>query len=195
MLVRYPPHSVGLGPGAAVSLPGAPAGGHGELGFPAVDSAGRSVGAGWRNRPALPVLGLCQREGAPLAMCGLHRACRARRRSRYRETTPPWFPPSWPRSRVCRFRPWIRTRPSDSAEARAGHPLHPMIAGNATGHKQGRYYSDRRSDRRFLRIGHSRPPGETAKAVLSRSSPPPERAQPHSLAGASGSGGGCAPVV
>ena len=39
---------------------------------------------------------------------------------------------------------------------RAGHPLHPMIAGHATGQKQGRYYSDRRSDRRRLRMGHSR---------------------------------------
>ena len=59
---------------------------------------------------------------------------------------------------------------------RAGHPLHPMIAGHATGQKQGRYYSDRRSDRRRLRMGPSRAPGGAAKAALSRSSPPPEKA-------------------
>ena len=36
--------------GAAVACPGAPAGGHGELLFPTVDAAGRSVGVGWRRR-------------------------------------------------------------------------------------------------------------------------------------------------
>ena len=60
-----------------MSLPGAPASDHGELGFTAVDSAGRSVGAGWRNRPALPVLGLCQREGVPLGRVS-SAACRVR---------------------------------------------------------------------------------------------------------------------
>ena len=53
VLVRYPPRAVGLAAGAAVGLLGAPAGGHGELLFPAVDSAGRSVGVGWRNRPCV----------------------------------------------------------------------------------------------------------------------------------------------
>ena len=44
--------------------------------------------------------------GPPIA--GLHG--RARRRSRYRETAPPWFQLPWPRSRACRFLPWIRAR-------------------------------------------------------------------------------------
>ena len=51
----------------------------------------------------------------------------------------------------------------------AGHPLHPMIAGHATGQKQGRYYSDRRSDRRRLRMDHSRAPrrgGESRPLAL-----------------------------
>ena len=56
-----------------------------------------------------------------------------------------------------------------------------MIAGHATGQKQGRYYSDRRSDHRRLRMGHSRAPGGVVKAVLS-SSPPPERPQILSVA-------------
>ena len=51
-----------------------------------------------------------ERSPAPLAVCGPHTACRARRRSRCRETTPTWFPPPWPRSRACRLRPWIRVR-------------------------------------------------------------------------------------
>ena len=81
----------------------------------------------------------------------------------------------------------LGTPPAMSPSPRAGHPLHPMTAGHATGHKQGRNYSDRRSDLRRLRMSHSRPPGGAAKAVLSPSSPPPERLRPHSLAGAPGS--------
>ena len=46
VLVRYPPRAVRLAASAAVDLPCAPAGGHSELVFPAVDSVGRSVGAG-----------------------------------------------------------------------------------------------------------------------------------------------------
>ena len=65
VLVRYPPRATGLTAGAAVGLPGAAAGGHGELVFPAVDSAGRSVGAAGVIAPALPVSELRQREGAP----------------------------------------------------------------------------------------------------------------------------------
>ena len=56
---------------------------------------------------------------APLAVFEPHRAGqpdRGRRRSRCRETTPPWFPPPWPRSRACCFQPWIRARPGDAAE-------------------------------------------------------------------------------
>ena len=47
---------------------------------------------------------------AGAAVCGSHTAFRARRRSRYREITPPWFRPPWPRSRACRYRRWIRVR-------------------------------------------------------------------------------------
>ena len=130
---------------------------------------------------------------ATLAACGPHTACRARRRSHHRETTPPWFLPRWPRSRACRFQPWIRARAGDSAELR--HPFHAMIAGHVTGEKQRRDYRDRRPDRRRLRMGQSRPPGGAVRAVLSLSSPPPQRPRPHSLAGAPGSRGGSAPVV
>ena len=63
--------------------------------------------------PALPVSGLCQRKGTPLGR-GSSVACRVRARRRFRcgETTPPWFPPPWLRSRVCRFwsRTWSRPR-------------------------------------------------------------------------------------
>ncbi len=64
----------------------------------------------------------------------------------------------------------------------AGHPLHPMTAGHATDPKQGRDYRYRRPDRHCLRIGYSRSPGGAARAVLSLSSPPPQRPRPHSLA-------------
>ena len=70
--VRYPPRTAGLALGAAVCLPGAPAGGHGELVFPAVDSAGRSVGAGRRNRPCVTRLGIAPARGRP-AWAGLQR--------------------------------------------------------------------------------------------------------------------------
>ena len=60
-------------------------------------------------------------DGSPtrLAANGPHiagRPGRARHRSRYRETAPPWFQLPWPRSRACRFQPWIRARPGDAAE-------------------------------------------------------------------------------
>ena len=93
-----------------MGLPGAPAGGHGELVFPTVDSGGgRSVGAGRGNRPYVAGVAIAPAQGhhawtgspAPLAVCGPHTACRARRRSRYRETAPPWFQLPWPRSRAC----------------------------------------------------------------------------------------------
>ena len=64
-LVRYPPRAAGLAAGAAVCLLGAPAGGHGELVFPAVDSAGRSVGVGWRNRPCVAGIGIVPAGGHP----------------------------------------------------------------------------------------------------------------------------------
>ena len=111
--VRYPPRAVGLAAGVAVGLPGRRRRGHGELVYLAVDSAGRFVGAGRRNRPLRCRYWDCASARAPrldgspaaLAVCGPHTGCRARRRSRCRETTPPLFPPPWPRSRACRFRP------------------------------------------------------------------------------------------
>ena len=72
VLVRYPPRGVGMAAGAAVGLPGAPAGGHGELLFPAVDSAGRSVGAGRRNRLCVAGIGIVPARGHP-AWRGLQR--------------------------------------------------------------------------------------------------------------------------
>ena len=72
VLVRYPPRGVGMAAGAAVGLPGAPAGGHGELLFPTVDAAGRSVGAGRRNRPCVTRLGIAPARGRP-AWAGLQR--------------------------------------------------------------------------------------------------------------------------
>ena len=65
VLVRYPPRAAGLAAGAAVGLPGAPAGGRGELVFPAVDSGGRSVGAGRCNRPCVACIGIAPARGHP----------------------------------------------------------------------------------------------------------------------------------
>ena len=72
VLVRYSPRAVGLAAGAAVGLPGAPAGGHGELVFPAVDSGGRSVGAGRCNRPCVAGVAIAPARGHP-AWTGLQR--------------------------------------------------------------------------------------------------------------------------
>ena len=55
-----------------MGLLGAPAGGHGELVFPAVDSAGRSVGAGRRNRPCVAGVGIAPARGHA-ARTGLQR--------------------------------------------------------------------------------------------------------------------------
>ena len=73
VLVRYPPRAVGLAAGAAVGLPGAPAGGRGELVFPAVDSGGRSVGAGRCNRPCVIGFGIAPARGHPAWMGFQHR--------------------------------------------------------------------------------------------------------------------------
>ena len=72
VLVRYPPRAVGLAAGAAVGLPGAPAGGRGELVFPAVDSGGRSVGAGRCNRPYVAGVAIAPARGHA-ARTGLQR--------------------------------------------------------------------------------------------------------------------------
>ena len=203
VLVRYPPRAAVLAAGAAVGLPGAPAGGHGELLFPTVDAAGRSVGAGRRNRPCVAVLGLRQREGAPLGRVS-SAACRARTAYSLSSEAPiplpgnnPVMVPAAVAAIPCLPLPAVDpcTLPATPPSPRPGHPLHPMTAGHATGPKQGRDYRYRRPDRRRLRIGYSRLPGGAAKAVLSPSSPPPERPWAHSLRGVPGSRGGCAPVV
>ena len=49
--------------GAVVGLPGAPAGGHGELVFPTVDSGGRSVGVGRGNRPYVAGVAIAPAQG------------------------------------------------------------------------------------------------------------------------------------
>ena len=56
-----------------MGLPGAPAGGHGELVFPAVDSGGRSVGAGRGNRPCVIGFGIAPARGHPAWMGFQHR--------------------------------------------------------------------------------------------------------------------------
>ena len=71
-LVQHPPRTAGLALGAAVGLPGVLAGGHGELVFPAVDSGGRSVGAGRRNRPCVAGIGIVPARGHA-AWTGLQR--------------------------------------------------------------------------------------------------------------------------
>ena len=157
--------------------------------------------------PALPVLGLCQREGTPLGRVS-DAACRKRAaysRSAWSSEAPiplpgnsPAMVPAAVAAIPCLLLPAVDlgTPPRRCRRALcAGHPLHPMTAGHATDPKQGRDCRYRRPDRHCLRIGYSRSPGGAAKAVLSPSSPPPERPRPHSLAGAPGSGGGSAPVV
>ena len=192
-----------LAAGAAVGLPGAPAGGHGELLFPTVDAAADlSVRVGVI-APALLVSGLRQREGAPLGRVS-SAACRARTAYSLSSEAPiplpgnnPVMVPAAVAAIPCLPLPAVDpcTLPATPPSPRPGHPLHPMTAGHATGPKQGRDYRYRRPDRRRLRIGYSRLPGGAAKAVLSPSSPPPERPWAHSLRGVPGSRGGCAPVV
>ena len=70
--VRYPPRIVGLAPDAAVSLLGAAADGYDGLIFPAVDSAGRSVGAGRRNCACVADIGIAPARGHA-ARAGLQR--------------------------------------------------------------------------------------------------------------------------
>ena len=156
--------------------------------------AGTPSSASGPDRPLAQALAL----GDVLEPDGLERLVRARTVEAIAAVSTPGrrdagsIPATRRRSGGRRRRGLARAMPSSP---RAGHPLHPMIAGHATGQKQGRYYSDRRSDRRRLRMGHSRAPCGMVKAVLWPSSPPPERPQPHSLRGAPRSRGGCAAVV
>ena len=206
VLVRYSPRAVGLAAAAAVGLPGAPAGGRGELVFPAVDSGGRSVGAGRCNRPCVIGVAIAPAQGHH-AWTGLQRRlpCAGRTQLVERGADPATGKQPRHGSSYRGRDPVLAASgcgpgpppppPAMSPSPRAVHPLHPMIAGHVTGEKQRRDYRDRRPDRRRLRMGQSRAPGGAARAVLSPSFPPPERPRPHSLAGAPGSGGGSAPVV
>ena len=153
--------------------------------------------------PALLVSGLRQREGGPLGRVS-SAACRARTAYSLSSEAPiplpgnnPVMVPAAVAAIPCLPLPAVDpcTLPATPPSPRPGHPLHPMTAGHATDPKQGRDYRYRRPDRRRLRIGYSRLPGGAAKAVLSPSSPPPERPWAHSLRGVPGSRGGCAPVV
>ena len=132
VLVRYPPRAVGLAAGAAVGLPGAPAGGHGELLFPAVDSAERSVGAGRRNRPCVIGFGIAPARGHPAWMGFQHRLpCAGRIQPVERGADPaagkqpPRFPPPWPRSRVAASGRRYMHAPAMPPSPRVSHPLHP----------------------------------------------------------------------
>ena len=204
--VRYPPRAVGLAAGAAVGLPGAPAGGRGELVLLAVDSGGLSVGAGRGNRPCVACIGIAPAGGHP-AWTGLRRGLpqtgrikpvglversadpatgkKPRHGSSYRSRDPGLAASGCGPGHA----------PGDVAEPSRRPSASPHDRRSRNRPEQGRDYRDRRPDRRRLRMGQSRSPGGAAKAVLSPSSPPPERPRPHSLAGAPGSRGGSAPVV
>ena len=161
VLVRYPPRAIGMSAGAAVGLPGAPAGGHGELVFPTVDSGGRSVGAGRDNRPYVAVLRLRQRKGTTLGPVSSAACCVRATHSLSSEApiplpgNSPAMVPATVATIPCLPLPAVDlgTPPAMSPSPRAVHPLHPMTAGHATGPKQGRDYRYRRPSRRRLRMG------------------------------------------
>ena len=188
VLVRYPPRAAGLAAGAAVGLPGAPAGGHGELLFPAVDSAGRSVGAGRRNRPCVAGIGIVPARGHP-AWRGLQRRLPCAGRTQLVERGADPAAGKQPRhgSRHRGRDPELAAVGRGSEHA-SGESVEPPRRPSASPH------DCRSCSRPETAPRLQRSSGGAAKAVLSRSFPPPERAHSHSLAGASGSGGGCAPV-
>ena len=133
VLVRYPPRAIGMAAGAAVGLPGAPVGGHGGLIFPAVDTVGRSVGAGRRNRPCVAGIGIVPARGHP-AWRGLQRRLPCAGRIQLVERGADPAAGKQPRHD---FRHRSRDpglaasnrgsehAPGDTAEPRPGHPLHP----------------------------------------------------------------------
>ena len=144
VLVRYPPRAVGLAAGAAVGLPGALAGGHGALVFPAVDSVGRSVGAGRRNRARVSGTGIAPARGHP-AWTGLQRHLPCTGRIQLVERGADLGAGKQPGhgSRHRGRDPGLAVSgrgsehaPCDSAEPRADHPIHPMTAGHATGQRK-----------------------------------------------------------
>ena len=195
VLVRYPPRAVGLTAGAAVGLPGAAAVGHGELLFLAVDSGGRSAGPGRRNRPRVAGIVIVPAQGRP-AWTGIQRRLPYAGRLQLVERDADPAVGKQP----CHG---SRHRGRNPGLAASGDAAEPPRRPSASHHDRRtcrqpetrRDYRDRRPDRRRLRMGHSRPPGGAVKAVLSPSSPPPERPQPHSLRGAPGSRGGAWSVI
>ena len=203
VLVRHPPRAAGMAAGAAVGLPGAPAGGHGELVFPTVDSGGRSVGAGRGNRPCVAGIAIAPARGHH-AWTGLQRRL------------------------LCAGHTQLVERGADPATGK--QPRHgssyrgcdPVLAasGCGPGHlpddvaEPARRPSASPHDRRTcnrpetgtrLSLSPSwSPPSSNGLIETSRrggesrsspSPPPPERPRPHSLRRAPGSRGGCAPVV
>ena len=122
-------------------LTGAPAGGHGEH-IPGSRFRRPICRCGRRNRPCVAGIGIVPAEGTPLTPA----ACRVRAAYSLSSEAPiplPGNDPAMvratvPRSGACR-RGSVYA-PGDTAEPRPGHPLHPMIAGHATGQKQGRDY-------------------------------------------------------
>ena len=186
VLVRYPPHTVGLASGTALGLPGAAAGGHGELVFPTVDAVGgRSLGARRRNHPRVASIGIVPGPAwTDLQRC-LPRAGRIQLVERGAD-------------------PAAGKQPRHGSRHRGRDPELAAV-GRGSEHASGESVEPPASAIRFTHDCRScsrpetaprlqRSSGGAAKAVLSRSFPPPERAHSHSLAGASGSRGGCAPV-
>ena len=166
VLVRYPPRAAGLAAGAAVGLLGAPAGGHGELLFPAVDSAGRSVGPGWRNHPRVASIGIVPGPAwTDLQRC-LPRAGRIQLVERGADPAAGKQPRHGSRHRGRDPELAAVGRGSEHASGESVEPprrpsASPMIAGHAAGQKLHRDYSDRPAGQRklFSRALSRRPKG------------------------------------
>ena len=169
VLVRYPPRGVGLTADAAVGLPGAPAGGHGELVFPTVDSGGRSVGAGRGNRPYVAGVAIAPAQGhhawTDLQRC-LPRAGRIQLVERGADPAAGKQPRHGSRHRGRDPELAAVGRGSEHASGESVEPprrpsASPMIAGHAAGQKLHRDYSDRPAGQRklFSRALSRRPKG------------------------------------
>ena len=204
VLVRYPPRAAGLAAGAAVCLPGAPAGGHGELLFPTIDAAGRSVGVGWRNRPCVAGIGIAPARGHP-ALAGLQRRLPCADRIQLVERGADTAAGKQPRhGSHCRGRdPGLAASGRGSVYA-PGDSAEPSPRPSASPHDRRTCNRPRNRDAiiaiavpiatGFEWVIRGLPAGQRKPFSRPRP-PPPERPRPHSLAGAPGSGGGSAPVV
>ena len=186
VLVRYPPRGVGLTADAAVGLLGASVDGHGGLIFPTVDAVGgRSLGARRRNHPRVASIGIVPGPAwTDLQRC-LPRAGRIQLVERGADPAAGKQPRHGSRHRG---RDPELAAVGRGSEHASGESVEPPCRPSASPH------DCRSCSRPETAPGLQRSSGGAAKAVLSRSFPPPERAHSHSLAGASGSGGGCAPV-